>query len=50
MHVPANTIAIWSDLGCAWSHAIVWRLHDARRCLSDDPTAIDDLLRRASGE
>lgn len=33
MHVPANTIAVWSDLGCPWSHAVVWRLHDARRRL-----------------
>jgi predicted DsbA family dithiol-disulfide isomerase len=31
--VPANTIAIWSDIGCPWSHAVVWRLHDARRRL-----------------
>ena len=33
MQVPARTVAIWSDLGCPWSHAIVWRLHDARRRL-----------------
>ena len=30
MHVAPNTIAVWSDLGCPWSHAVVWRLHDAR--------------------
>jgi len=33
MQVPPNTLAIWSDLGCPWSHAVVWRLHDARRRL-----------------
>ena len=33
MHVGPNTIAVWSDLGCPWSHAVVWRLHDARRRL-----------------
>jgi predicted DsbA family dithiol-disulfide isomerase len=33
MQVAPNTIAIWSDLGCPWSHVVVWRLHDARRRL-----------------
>jgi predicted DsbA family dithiol-disulfide isomerase len=33
MHVAPNTIAVWSDLSCPWSHAVVWRLHDARRRL-----------------
>ncbi|HEX7196439.1 MAG TPA: hypothetical protein VF364_06355 [Candidatus Limnocylindria bacterium] len=33
MDVAPNTVAIWSDLGCPWSHAVVWRLHDARRRL-----------------
>ena len=33
MHVAPNTIAVWSDLGCPWSHAVVWRLWDARRRL-----------------
>jgi len=28
-----ETIAVWSDLGCPWSHAVVWRLWDARRRL-----------------
>jgi predicted DsbA family dithiol-disulfide isomerase len=28
-----GTIAVWSDLGCPWSHAVVWRLWDARRRL-----------------
>ena len=27
---------VWSDLGCPWSHAVVWRLHDARRRLGLD--------------
>src|SRR5687768_18570886 len=30
MQVTRGTIAVWSDLGCPWSHAVVWRLHDAR--------------------
>jgi len=33
MHVAPNTIVVWSDLSCPWSHAVVWRLHDARRRL-----------------
>ena len=33
MEVSPNTIAIWSDIGCPWSHAVVWRLHEARRRL-----------------
>jgi predicted DsbA family dithiol-disulfide isomerase len=33
MQVSPNTIAVWSDLGCPWSHAVLWRLHDARRRL-----------------
>lgn len=33
MRVVPNTIAVWSDLSCPWSHAVVWRLHDARRRL-----------------
>jgi predicted DsbA family dithiol-disulfide isomerase len=28
-----GTLEVWSDLGCPWSHVIVWRLHDARRRL-----------------
>jgi predicted DsbA family dithiol-disulfide isomerase len=36
MQVAPGTIAVWSDLGCAWSHAVVWRLHDARRRLGLD--------------
>ena len=30
---PPGTIAVWSDIGCPWSHAALWRLHDARRRL-----------------
>lgn len=33
IEVPPRTIAVWSDIGCPWSHAVVWRLHDARRRL-----------------
>jgi predicted DsbA family dithiol-disulfide isomerase len=33
MQAAPGTIAVWSDLGCAWSHAVLWRLHDARRRL-----------------
>jgi predicted DsbA family dithiol-disulfide isomerase len=33
MEVAPGTIAVWSDLGCAGSHAVLWRLHDARRRL-----------------
>jgi predicted DsbA family dithiol-disulfide isomerase len=31
--VAPGTIQVWSDLGCPWSHVVVWRLHDARRRL-----------------
>jgi len=34
MDVAPGTIAVWSDVGCPWSHAVVWRLHDARRRLA----------------
>ena len=33
MQLAPGTIQVWSDLGCPWSHAVVWRLHDARRRL-----------------
>ena len=33
MQVIPGTIQVWSDLGCPWSHAVVWRLWDARRRL-----------------
>lgn len=31
--VEPGTIQIWSDIGCPWAHAAVWRLWDARRRL-----------------
>ena len=31
--VAPGTVQIWSDLGCPWSHAVIWRLWDARRRL-----------------
>jgi len=33
IEVRPETIQVWSDLGCPWSHAVVWRLWDARRRL-----------------
>ena len=37
-----HTIQVWSDLGCPWSHAVVWRLHDARQRLGlEDRVAFD---------
>ena len=33
MQVAPDSIQVWSDLGCPWSHAVVWRLWDARRRL-----------------
>ena len=33
MEVAPHTIAVWSDIGCPWSHVVVWRLHEARRRL-----------------
>ena len=40
MTVPApalaaepGTVQVWSDIGCPWAHAAVWRLWDARRRL-----------------
>ena len=33
MQAAPGTIMVWSDLGCPWSHAVVWRLWDARRRL-----------------
>jgi predicted DsbA family dithiol-disulfide isomerase len=35
-----GTIQVWSDLGCPWSHVVVWRLWDARRRLG-----VEDRLR-----
>jgi predicted DsbA family dithiol-disulfide isomerase len=33
IEVRTGTIQVWSDLGCPWSHAVIWRLWDARRRL-----------------
>ena len=33
MRAAPGTLTVWSDIGCAWSHAVVWRLWDARRRL-----------------
>jgi predicted DsbA family dithiol-disulfide isomerase len=33
VNVAPGTLQVWSDLGCPWSHAVVWRLWDARRRL-----------------
>lgn len=33
MNVAPGTLQVWSDLGCPWSHVVVWRLWDARRRL-----------------
>lgn len=42
MDVAPNTLAIWSDLGCPWSHAVVWRLHDARSRLGLEGRVVFD--------
>jgi predicted DsbA family dithiol-disulfide isomerase len=36
MQVAPRTVGVWSDIGCPWSHAVIWRLHDARRRLGLD--------------
>ena len=33
MNVAPGTVQVWSDPGCPWSHAVVWRLWEARRRL-----------------
>jgi predicted DsbA family dithiol-disulfide isomerase len=33
MEVAPGTVVIYSDIGCPWAHAAVWRLWDARRSL-----------------
>ena len=33
IHVEPGTIAVFSDIGCPWSHLAVHRLHEARRRL-----------------
>ena len=40
--VAPGTMMLWSDIGCPWSHAVIWRLHDARRRLGlEDRVAFD---------
>ena len=42
MKVAPGTLQVWSDLGCPWSHVVVWRLHDARRRLGlEDRVRLD---------
>ncbi|MCV0404326.1 MAG: DsbA family protein [Chloroflexi bacterium] len=42
MEVAPGSLAVWSDIGCPWSHAVVWRLHDARRRLGlEDHVVLD---------
>jgi predicted DsbA family dithiol-disulfide isomerase len=33
MEVAPGAVVIYSDIGCPWAHAAVWRLWDARRSL-----------------
>jgi predicted DsbA family dithiol-disulfide isomerase len=40
--VAADTVVVWSDIGCPWAHAAVSRLHRARADLGlDDRIRID---------
>lgn len=42
MEVAPRTVVIYSDIGCPWAHAAVWRLWDARRRLGlDDQVRFD---------
>jgi predicted DsbA family dithiol-disulfide isomerase len=42
METPSGTIAVWSDIGCPWSHLAVHRLHEARHRLGlDDAVRFD---------
>jgi predicted DsbA family dithiol-disulfide isomerase len=42
MEVAPGTVVIYSDIGCPWAHAAVWRLWDARRSLGlDDRVRFD---------
>jgi len=44
MDTPPGTILVWSDIGCAWAHATVYRLHEARRRLGlEDTVAFEHL-------
>jgi predicted DsbA family dithiol-disulfide isomerase len=33
LDIAPGTVVIYSDIGCPWAHAAVWRLWDARRSL-----------------
>jgi predicted DsbA family dithiol-disulfide isomerase len=40
--VAPGTVVVFSDIGCPWAHAAVWRLWDARRSLGlDDQVRFD---------
>ncbi len=43
VEVAPGTLMVWSDLGCPWSHAVIWRLHDARRRLGLEGRVAFDL-------
>ncbi len=43
LDVAPGTIMVWSDIGCPWSHAVIWRLHDARRRLGVGDRVVLDL-------
>jgi predicted DsbA family dithiol-disulfide isomerase len=36
VRVASGTVVVYSDIGCPWAHAAVWRLWDARRSLGLD--------------
>jgi predicted DsbA family dithiol-disulfide isomerase len=42
LEVAPGTVVVYSDIGCPWAHAAVWRLWDARRQLGlDDEVRFD---------
>jgi predicted DsbA family dithiol-disulfide isomerase len=44
MEAPSGTILVWSDIGCPWAHALVYRLHEARTRLElEDAVSIEHL-------
>jgi len=44
MDVPRGTIVVWSDIGCAWAHLAVHRLHETRHRLAlDDEVTFEHL-------
>ena len=40
--VAAGTLVVYSDVGCPWSHAAVYRLHEARRRLALEDRVVFD--------